>query len=117
MRVDSFLLLQELTSRIFRSNKNQRGPCVQIEFDPAKRETTLAERGLDMARAEEIFAGPTLTVVDDRRDYGETRYVTVGYLDGRMVVMAWTRRSRARRIISLRKANDREQELYAARFR
>ncbi len=43
-----------------------------------------------MARAEEIFAGPTLTVVDDRRDCGETRYVTIRYLDGRMVVMAWT---------------------------
>jgi uncharacterized protein len=90
---------------------------MRIEFDPAKRDRTLQERGLDMARADEIFAGPTVTVVDDRRDYGEMRQITVGFLDGRMVFVAWTRRARARRIISLRKANDREQKLFAARFR
>jgi uncharacterized DUF497 family protein len=90
---------------------------MKIEFDPAKRDRTLQERGLDMARAHEIFAGPTLTTLDDRRDYGERRHITVGFLDGRMVFVAWTRRARARRIISLRKANDREQKFFAVRFR
>jgi uncharacterized protein len=90
---------------------------VDIEFDPTKRARTLQERGLDMARADEIFAGPIITAPDDRRDYGETRHITVGFLDGRMVFVAWTRRARARRIISLRKANDSEQKLFAARFR
>lgn len=42
-----------------------------MEFDPAKRKTTLDTRGLDMARADEVFAGATLTVEDDRKDYGE----------------------------------------------
>jgi hypothetical protein len=88
-----------------------------IEFDPAKRDATLDERGLDMARAEEVFAGSHLTVEDGRRDYGETRNITIGFLDGRMVVMVWTLRGRATRIISLRKANEREQALYAPRFR
>jgi uncharacterized DUF497 family protein len=90
---------------------------MQIEFDPAKRDRTLQERGLDMARADEIFVGPVITTVDDRRDYGERRHITVGFLDGRMVFVAWTRRAGARRIISLRKANDREQKLLTARFR
>jgi uncharacterized DUF497 family protein len=90
---------------------------MQIEFDPAKRDRTLQERGLDMARADEIFVGPVITTVDDRRDYGERRHITVGFLDGRMVFVAWTRRAGARRIISLRKANDREQKLFTARFR
>jgi uncharacterized protein len=90
---------------------------MKVEFDPAKREATLDERGLDMARATEIFAGSTLTVADDRRDYGEARFITIGFLDQRMVVMVWTPRSAARRIISLRKANDREQALYGPRFR
>ena len=44
-----------------------------MEFDPAKRKTTLDTRGLDMARADEVFAGATLTVEDDRKDYGEVR--------------------------------------------
>lgn len=89
---------------------------MEIEFDPAKRDTTLEARGRDMARATEIFSGPTLTVEDDRQDYGEMRYITVGLLDDRMVVMVWTRRGETRRIISLRKANDREQDAYRHRL-
>jgi uncharacterized DUF497 family protein len=89
---------------------------MDIEYPPAKREVTLAERGLDMARAAEIFGGATLTVEDDRESYGETRMITVGFLDGRMVVTVWTQRGAARRIISLRKANEREQKAYADRF-
>ena len=89
---------------------------MRIDFDPTKRTKILETRGLDMARADEVFAGPTLTVEDDRHDYGETRFITIGLLGGRMVVMVWTRRSPARRIISLRKANDREQVLYGPRL-
>ena len=46
-----------------------------IEFDAAKRAATLRARGLDMARAGEVFAGATLTVEDDRRNYGEDRFI------------------------------------------
>lgn len=89
---------------------------MKIEYPSLKRDATLAERGLDMARAAEIFEGATLTVEDDRQDYGETRQITIGFLDNRMVVMVWTQRGPARRIISLRKANEREQKAYADRF-
>ncbi|MCF7702478.1 BrnT family toxin [Loktanella sp. M215] len=89
---------------------------MDIEYPTAKRDATLAERGTDMARAAEIFDETTLTVEDDRQDYGETRQITIGFLDARMVVMVWTQRGTARRIISLRKANEREQRAYAGRF-
>jgi uncharacterized DUF497 family protein len=89
---------------------------MDIEYLPTKRDATLAERGLDMARAAEIFGGPTLTVEDDREDYGEIRLITIGFMDGRMVVTVWTQRGAARRIISLRKANEREQKTYSDRF-
>ena len=89
---------------------------MKIEYTKAKRDVTLAERGLDMARAAEIFEGATLTVRDDRKDDGETRQITIGFLDERMVVMVWTPRGTTRRIISLRKANEREQGTYAHRF-
>jgi uncharacterized DUF497 family protein len=89
---------------------------VKIEFDCDKRQATLDHRGLDMARAAEIFAGATLTIADNRKDYGEPRFITVGRLDGRMVVTVWSPRGAARRIISLRKANDREQALYGDRL-
>ena len=68
-----------------------------IEFDEAKRSATLAIRGLDLARAAEVFAGATLTVEDDRRDYGEERFITIGFLDGTMVVLAWTPRDGTQR--------------------
>lgn len=86
---------------------------VQIEFDPEKRDRTLAERQLDFARAAEVFAGVTVTAADIRLDYGEPRLTTVGVLDGRMVILVWTPRGEARRIISMRKANEREIAKFA----
>jgi len=86
---------------------------MRIDFDSDKREKALAERGLDFARAAEIFAGRHFTAEDVREDYSEPRYITVGKLDGRMVVMVWTPRGEVRRIISMRKANEREQTRYA----
>jgi uncharacterized DUF497 family protein len=61
---------------------------LEITFDPGKRALTLRHRGLDFARAAEVFAGRTATAVDDRRDYGETRLITAGRLDGRLVAMS-----------------------------
>ena len=81
---------------------------MRLTFDSAKREKTLVERGLDFVRARDVFEGVTVTTEDNRLDYGEHRRVTVGYLDGRVVVVVWTPRGQARRIISMRKANERE---------
>ena len=86
---------------------------MQIDFDPDKRDATLAQRGLDFARAGEVFAGVTVSAEDARFDYGEQRFTTVGVLDGRMVVMVWTPRGEVRRIISMRKANERETAKHA----
>ena len=90
---------------------------MKVEFDAAKRASTLELRGLDMARAGEVLDGDTLTIEDDRMDYGETRYITIGFLDERMVVLVWTPRGDVHRIISMRKANDREKAIYEPRFR
>jgi uncharacterized protein len=75
---------------------------MDISFDPAKRDKTLAERGLD-------FAGVTATVQDMRRDYGEDRYITIGQLRGRRVVLVWTAPGDTRRIISMRYAHASEE--------
>ena len=83
-----------------------------IDYDPAKRAETLAKRGLDMQDAALIFAGPVITLEDTRQDYGEPRLITVGFLHDRMVFIAWTPRDETRRIISMRKANDREIARY-----
>jgi uncharacterized protein len=81
---------------------------MQIEFDPTKRDKNLDERGLDFAKAGLVFAGKHLTREDIRQDYDEQRYQTAGWLDERIVILVWTPRGEARRIISMRKANERE---------
>ena len=60
-----------------------------------------------------MFASDHFTTPDDRANYGEPRYTTIGKMGDRMVVLVWTPRGTARRIISMRKANVREQEKYA----
>ena len=85
---------------------------MRVEFDQAKRDVTLAERGLDFADAINVFEGRSITFEDERRAYGESRFITIGELGERMVVIVWTPRGHARRIISMRRANDREQALY-----
>ena len=87
---------------------------MRISYDPAKRELTLKERGLDFMKAAEVFAGHHFTTEDLRHPYPEPRWISVGLLDHRMVIVVWTARGDTeRRIISMRKANEREQ----ARFR
>lgn len=83
-----------------------------ITFDPDKRDATLANRGLDFAVAGEVFAGPTLTLPDERHDYGEQRWQSYGLLDGRLVMVVWTRRGDDRHVISMRKCNERERSRF-----
>lgn len=85
---------------------------MKIVFDVAKRDKNFEEKGLDFSRAGEVFDGATATVRDERKDNGEPRFVTTGRLDGRLVVVVWTPRGHARRIISMRKANEREIKKY-----
>jgi uncharacterized DUF497 family protein len=94
---------------------------MRITFDPVKREWTLRQRGLDFVDATAVFAGPTFTFEDDRLDYPEVRFVTVGLLAGRMIVLVWTPDpsvvdDESRRVISMRKANAREQRRLGQRL-
>jgi hypothetical protein len=89
---------------------------LKITFDPAKRDWTLARRGLDFASAALVFGGDTLDADDDRADYGERRVISVGRLSGRMVIVVWTPRGEARHVISMRKANERERKRFGQRL-
>lgn len=88
-----------------------------ITFDPAKRDWTLRERGLDFVAAASVFEGLVYDRIDTRRDYGETRIMTVGLIGSRMIVVGWTPRGADRHVFSMRKANGREQAKYADRLR
>ena len=87
---------------------------MEITYDEEKRALTLKHRGLDFAHAAQVFTGRTFTIEDDRMDYGEIRYQTIGRLGRKTVMVAWTPRGNARRIISMRKCNAKERENYQA---
>lgn len=81
-----------------------------------KRALTLADRGLDFADAPRLFEGPVFEAEDDRYAYPERRFSTFGLLGGRMVVVIWTETDGGRRVISMRKANEREQAKFRGRL-
>lgn len=89
---------------------------VWLEWDPVKNFRHAEKHGLRFEDAPRVFAGPTLTFVDGRFDYGKVRKVTFGLLCGRMVVVTHTPRGETTRIISMRKGNSREQRAYKIRF-
>ncbi len=89
---------------------------LHITYDPAKRLTTLLERGLDFEDARSVFMGPHLEFEDVRRNYGETRMICYGYLIGRLVVVGYVQRGDSVHIFSMRKANAREKERIDAEF-
>lgn len=80
-------------------------------FEP-KRLVTLQSRGLDFADAEQVFDGPTFSFEDDRADYGEERWVTLGLLRGQVVVIVHTETLDEIRVISMRVAERDEQLLF-----
>ncbi len=87
---------------------------MELEWDEAKRQDTLELRDLDFDHARTVFGGKILTLEDDRYDYGETRYQTIGDLHGKIVMVVWTPRGPRRRIISMRLCNEQERRSYAA---
>lgn len=83
-----------------------------LEWDPAKRDKTLAERGLDFADVSLIDWDTALTLEDGRQTYAEPRFITLAPIGRQLCVVAWCYRNSALRVISIRKANAREIKRY-----
>ena len=89
---------------------------VEFQWDRKKNRENLRKHGLSFEDTHRVFEGETVTFLDDRVDYGEKRYITLGELVGRVVVIAHTLRGETIRIISMRKANGREKKIYQERL-
>jgi uncharacterized DUF497 family protein len=88
-----------------------------FEWDAAKEESNLVKYKVDFRRAIAIFDGEVVEIADSRRDYGEVRIRCLGAIDGRVYTVVYTWRGSNRRIISARKANEREARNYHSRDR
>ncbi len=89
---------------------------MKFEWDENKRKLNLAKHGIDFKDAHQIFEGITFTFEDDRYNYGEERYITIGMLRGTVVVVAHTESDDMIRLISIRRATKHEQKLYYQGF-
>lgn len=89
---------------------------MKIEWHEAKNQRNVDKHQLNFADAHEVLSAPHFTCADHRKDYGEPRFIAVGTLRDRMVVVAYTMREDVYRIISMRKANAREQSTYQERL-
>jgi uncharacterized DUF497 family protein len=85
---------------------------VRYVFDPVKEAVNRAKHGVSLTLAEVLFAGPHVSMIDDRFEYGEVRELAFGLINGRVFVCVYADREGERRVISLRKANNREVRRY-----
>ena len=85
---------------------------MEFTWSRAKRTANLKAHGLDFVDAPRVFEGATFTFEDDRFPYGEQRFVTLGLLAGIPVSIVHTESEHEIRVISLRKATQRETQIY-----
>jgi hypothetical protein len=85
---------------------------MRFTWHEPKRLSNLKKHGVDLADAERVFDGPTFTFEDNREDYGERRWVSLGLLGARVVVIVHTETAEEIRVISMREADKNEQILF-----
>jgi uncharacterized DUF497 family protein len=87
---------------------------MRYEWDEHKRLANLKKHGIDFEDAIAIFEGPVLERIDDRKNYGEVRYIVIGKMIDIELVLVYTPRGDPRRLISARRANRNERKAYQA---
>ena len=87
---------------------------IDFEWDERKRRSNLAKHGVDFAAAADIFASPVVVAPDERYDYGGNRWIAIGQVRARVIVVAFAETGGVARIrlISARKALKHEQRIY-----
>ncbi len=85
---------------------------MKFEWDEERRLANVVKHGVDFTDACRLFEGPFMIMTDNRRDYGEIRSIAFGHVESRLIAVAFTKRQNIIRIISARKANDREKKRF-----
>jgi len=85
---------------------------MQYDWDEQKRLSNARKHGIDFQDAVEIFERDTVLMEDERFNYGEHRFVSLGLLRGRVIVVVHAEQAGVTRIISARKATKYEQRIY-----
>ncbi|MEO0772873.1 MAG: BrnT family toxin [Pseudomonadota bacterium] len=89
---------------------------MEFEWNEEKRRDNIEKHGVDLLFAALVFDGDTITREDDRHDYGETRFATLGLIDDKPYVVIHTQRGERTRLISAWKGGRKEYERYKESF-
>lgn len=89
---------------------------LKFSWDPAKNDRNVELRGFGFSLAAEFDFETAVSAIDDRQDYGEVRYVAIGFIGERLHILVYTLRDTGCHIISLRKANKREVRAYVRKI-
>ena len=90
---------------------------MRFSWDEQKRRTNIVRHGIDFVDAAAVFETETHTKLDNRFDYGEVRFLTIGMVNGRILAVSHSEEEGLIRIISVRKAEKHEQETYFKKIR
>ncbi len=90
---------------------------MQLEWDERKNRLNIEKHGIALSDSAQVFARPLIIRLDERKDYGEPRWIALGNLDGAVVVLVFTRRGETIRAISIRKGNKHERQIYQNRVK
>ena len=85
---------------------------IEFEWDEQKNKANIEKHDIDFQDAVLLFESPIIARIDDRQDYGEKRWIALGRIKETICVVVYTLRKSKIRIISLRKANKSEREIY-----
>ena len=85
---------------------------MKFEWDENKNQINIEKHSIDFNDVKNIFQNARVTAIDHRREYGETRKISIGEIDNRVCIAVYTERKEVVRIISARKANQRERRKY-----
>ena len=89
---------------------------MEFEWDERKNELNIRKHGVSFLSAARVFDGPVFTIIDNRIDYGEIRYVSIGTVEATELYVVYAIRNRRLRIISARRANRNERRKYREIF-
>lgn len=87
---------------------------MDLEWDESKRQEVKQKRLVDILYAALIFDGPVLTRIDDRKDYGEERKISVGMVEDECFIVVYTEREGCIRLITAWKGGRNERSQYQA---
>ncbi len=90
---------------------------MRFEWDENKNNKNISVHGIDFRDAHLIFENPVLIKKDNRKDYGEERLIGLGELFKVTIIIIFTKRASAIRVISIRRANENERKIYQEKFK